>query len=260
MSFVFAALWPQAAPTAPTLVCGCRRVEPPRLAARPGEKAMHMLRVRNAPRLARPPSGPLAGGAQGVEPGVHPRSRPPNTSSAGGCWGRRSSGRPPVTPAGVAPVPDARGPGALRWPGEGHAPALREDHRLVRVRNALMHNRAVPVTSDVGLETLVRSAPTHSAHLAAGQDPLRVAVKGAPEARHKWGLDHVDEGITQACSGVEVGGQVDEVVASGEALAVEHGQQHVTSVIVRDIPQHDRCAICQRHLRLLLPVFDRERL
>mmetsp|Transcript_40068 Transcript_40068/g.85874 ORF Transcript_40068/g.85874 Transcript_40068/m.85874 type:complete len:442 (-) Transcript_40068:446-1771(-) len=138
--------------------------------------------------------------------------------------------------------------GLLGGRGELDADAVLEDDGLVLVGDGGVHDRAVTVPLHVGLVALVGAAPSHEAHLPAGEDPVAVAIEGLPEPGDEVGGDQVDEGIAEGSTSLEVNGQVHEVVLACEALAVEHGEQHVASVVVGQVSQHDGGSLRDRDI------------
>mmetsp|Transcript_23827 Transcript_23827/g.48968 ORF Transcript_23827/g.48968 Transcript_23827/m.48968 type:complete len:270 (-) Transcript_23827:23-832(-) len=102
------------------------------------------------------------------------------------------------------------------------------------------------------LEALVRAAPAHLANLSRGQGPAREAVEGLPQGVDGRVVHEVHEGVAEVGLAVEVAGQVDEVVAPGKAMLVQHGQEHVTIIIIGNVPQHHGGALASRVLGILL--------
>eukprot|EP00446_Apocalathium_sp_SHHI-4_P011387 CAMPEP_0177205302 /NCGR_PEP_ID=MMETSP0367-20130122/28794_1 /TAXON_ID=447022 ORGANISM="Scrippsiella hangoei-like, Strain SHHI-4" /NCGR_SAMPLE_ID=MMETSP0367 /ASSEMBLY_ACC=CAM_ASM_000362 /LENGTH=250 /DNA_ID=CAMNT_0018654027 /DNA_START=31 /DNA_END=781 /DNA_ORIENTATION=- len=135
-------------------------------------------------------------------------------------------------------APRAWGLGHLRWLRERYDLPPLEDQRLVVLGNRGVHHGAVAVAIDVGFPTLlVWAAPGHLAHLLAGDGPPREAVKRAPERANHSRLHKVQD---QTSLGPEVNRQVEEVVFTRIALPVEHLQNHLPVVVVRQVPQHHR--------------------
>mmetsp|Transcript_57520 Transcript_57520/g.168944 ORF Transcript_57520/g.168944 Transcript_57520/m.168944 type:complete len:288 (-) Transcript_57520:91-954(-) len=132
--------------------------------------------------------------------------------------------------------------------GEVNPHAILEDHRLILIRHRRVHDWAALVALHVGLKPLMGPTPAHSTHLPARQHPLRVTIELLPEGMHPAWIDQVDECVAQASTGLEVDRQVDEVVLAVEALVVQHGEQHRTRVVVRQIPQHHRGSLVDGHL------------
>mmetsp|Transcript_72839 Transcript_72839/g.189121 ORF Transcript_72839/g.189121 Transcript_72839/m.189121 type:complete len:249 (+) Transcript_72839:616-1362(+) len=132
-----------------------------------------------------------------------------------------------------------------------HALAILENERLASLRDHGVHHRAVPVSIHVRLATLVRPTPSHSTNLFARQYPLGKAIKGCPEALHQVRCHQIDEGIAQASLRVEVDWKIDEVVLACEPFRVQHCEQHVTGVVVRQISEHHRRPFLNTHQRHL---------
>ena len=82
----------------------------------------------------------------------------------------------------------------------------------------------------------MRAAPAHLANLGRRQGPAGEAIEGLPQGVDGRVVHQVHEGVAQVCLAVEVAGQVDEVVATGKAMLVQHGQEHVAAVIIGNVP------------------------
>mmetsp|Transcript_41993 Transcript_41993/g.100106 ORF Transcript_41993/g.100106 Transcript_41993/m.100106 type:complete len:246 (-) Transcript_41993:100-837(-) len=102
------------------------------------------------------------------------------------------------------------------------------------------------------LEALVRAAPAHLANLGRRQGPAREAIKGLPQGVDSRVVHQVNEGVAQVGLAVEVAGQVDEVVVPGKAMLVQHGQEHVATIIIGNISQHHGGALGCRVLGVLV--------
>mmetsp|Transcript_41988 Transcript_41988/g.100086 ORF Transcript_41988/g.100086 Transcript_41988/m.100086 type:complete len:246 (-) Transcript_41988:100-837(-) len=102
------------------------------------------------------------------------------------------------------------------------------------------------------LEALVQAAPAHLANLGRGQGPAREAIEGPPQGVHGHAIHQVHEGVAEVCLTVEVTGQVDEVVATGKTVLVQHGQEHVATIIIGNISQHHGGALGCRVLGVLV--------
>mmetsp|Transcript_173430 Transcript_173430/g.556306 ORF Transcript_173430/g.556306 Transcript_173430/m.556306 type:complete len:379 (+) Transcript_173430:848-1984(+) len=116
-----------------------------------------------------------------------------------------------------------------------------------------MHHGAVQIPAHMRIQALVWPGPANPADLPARQHPIAEAVEVLPEALHNARGNQVDEGIAQASAGVEVHGQVQEVVEAPETFAIEHLQDHGAAVVVGHIPQHDRCGIAAAELKGITP-------
>mmetsp|Transcript_23161 Transcript_23161/g.63111 ORF Transcript_23161/g.63111 Transcript_23161/m.63111 type:complete len:292 (-) Transcript_23161:730-1605(-) len=132
---------------------------------------------------------------------------------------------------------------------ELHAGPAREERRLVLVGDRRVHQRAVAVALNVVSQALVRNAPTHAAHLVAGEHPLAVSVKHLPEARYHGGINQIDEGVAQSSTSVKVDGEIHVIVLARKAMHVEHPQEHAPPVVERQVLQHDGGAAAGRALR-----------
>mmetsp|Transcript_13696 Transcript_13696/g.30423 ORF Transcript_13696/g.30423 Transcript_13696/m.30423 type:complete len:387 (-) Transcript_13696:403-1563(-) len=169
--------------------------------------------------------------------------RPPTqrgrfADSAGGLERTRSAPRLPLVSLHL--VANAWRPGHLRRGRENCALTAFKDDGPVLIRHCVVHNRAVPVALHMSLEALVRVAPAYSADLPTGQHPIGESMEALPEARHNRRFHEVHERVAQASPGLEVDGQVDEVVEPLEAHSIEHRQEHLAIVIVRQVPEHHR--------------------
>mmetsp|Transcript_50505 Transcript_50505/g.146811 ORF Transcript_50505/g.146811 Transcript_50505/m.146811 type:complete len:252 (+) Transcript_50505:110-865(+) len=128
----------------------------------------------------------------------------------------------------------------LRRRGEGHGHPVEEHERLVVLRHGLVHERAVAIPRDMGLEALVRRAPGHTADLAAAQIPMREAVELAAESHGILRSHEIDERVAEGGMGAEVDREIKEVVPALKALRIDQVHKVVAAIVVGEIPQHDR--------------------
>mmetsp|Transcript_13487 Transcript_13487/g.22219 ORF Transcript_13487/g.22219 Transcript_13487/m.22219 type:complete len:358 (-) Transcript_13487:631-1704(-) len=129
--------------------------------------------------------------------------------------------------------------------GKGHTETVLENHGLVLIWDALVHDRAVAVSLYMGLQPLMRSAPADATDLLTGKNPLGVSTELLPKVRNVGWVHQVNKRIAQAGAGLEVNGQVQEVVLSLKAFIVQHGHQHLSCVVIGKVPQHHGGALLQ---------------
>lgn len=89
---------------------------------------------------------------------------------------------------------------------------MNKNHRLELIRHAFTHNRAVAITIDVRLQTLVSTAPHDFAHLLAGHDPLPESLHLRHENFGMLSTREIHECITKTSIGVEIDGEINHVV------------------------------------------------
>jgi len=81
-----------------------------------------------------------------------------------------------------------------------------------------MHQRAVAVTGNVGIQPLVRIAPADAASLAARKHPLREAIEVPVQTCCLLRRDEVNERIAQSRMRPEIDRLVHQVILASEPL------------------------------------------
>mmetsp|Transcript_8845 Transcript_8845/g.18307 ORF Transcript_8845/g.18307 Transcript_8845/m.18307 type:complete len:202 (-) Transcript_8845:340-945(-) len=138
----------------------------------------------------------------------------------------------------AASLPYLRPPQLLCRMWELDAIAINEKRGPELIRHGRMHDRAVSVTLNVGFKPLARIAPANAAHLAAWQRPPPEALQLLPHSIRISGRHHVHECVAKSRFPRKVVGKVHEVIAGCKPVGIEELQQHVTCVIIRQVPQH----------------------
>eukprot|EP00448_Togula_jolla_P008443 CAMPEP_0170613306 /NCGR_PEP_ID=MMETSP0224-20130122/24203_1 /TAXON_ID=285029 /ORGANISM="Togula jolla, Strain CCCM 725" /LENGTH=123 /DNA_ID=CAMNT_0010938901 /DNA_START=58 /DNA_END=430 /DNA_ORIENTATION=+ len=106
--------------------------------------------------------------------------------------------------------------GESEWALGKESSSVPEESRLEVVRHGLVHHRTIPVTLDVVVQSLQHVTPGDFADLLAQESPACEVLKLRPEFLRELRIQKVDEGVTEAHPGLEVNGQVDQVVGSIE--------------------------------------------
>mmetsp|Transcript_126576 Transcript_126576/g.319695 ORF Transcript_126576/g.319695 Transcript_126576/m.319695 type:complete len:243 (+) Transcript_126576:374-1102(+) len=114
-----------------------------------------------------------------------------------------------------------------------------------------VHHGAVAVTIHMLITALLGTAPCHAADLFARKRPIRKTMEPLPEPGDLAWRGQVHEGVAQASLRLEVDWKIDEVVLACEPFRVQHCEQHVTGVVVRQISEHHRRPFLNTHQRHL---------
>lgn len=125
--------------------------------------------------------------------------------------------------------------------------AILENDWLVGIRHCLVHYRAVTVSVDMRFQSLVGAAPAHRTDLLARQNPIAEPMEDLHEPLRGTRGHQVDKSIAQVCPGFEVCWQIDEVVLASETLTVDQVKEHLTRIVVGNVPEIDCCAFLSRH-------------
>jgi len=147
------------------------------------------------------------------------RARSTSAVSAGICYPRASlplgCDHQCYTRAGRCSIGGTKG---SHWRREGYAAIISEECRLELVGDVWMHHGTVAVPLNVCCQTLQMLAEVHLHNLPACQFPL---VESLQLPFYLQGIlmgDHVDEGITQASTALEVEWHVCKVVPASKPL------------------------------------------
>mmetsp|Transcript_58587 Transcript_58587/g.168202 ORF Transcript_58587/g.168202 Transcript_58587/m.168202 type:complete len:217 (-) Transcript_58587:700-1350(-) len=130
--------------------------------------------------------------------------------------------------------------------GEIHSLTILENHRLVLVWHARMHDRTVAVALHMLIQALVWVCPRDFADLSAVKAPIVEALEQVFKPQCILMGQQVDEGIPQVDSILKVHGQVHEVVAPLEFMLVQQRQQRAGCISVGNVPQHHRGGLSLR--------------
>lgn len=101
-------------------------------------------------------------------------------------------------------VADARRTNLSSWGRELLRKTVLEEDRAIRLRNTLMHQRAIAVPVNVCHEALVWRVPGYLADIVTGARPAFETLEVAPHIHCHVVVHHVDNCIPQTCSFVEV--------------------------------------------------------
>jgi len=109
-----------------------------------------------------------------------------------------------------------------------------------------MHDRAVPVSRDMGCTPLlIRMTPAHSAHLVCLHSPIGETIEVLSHSLCFCLGYQIYERIAQASVRLKVSGDVQKGILFCKAFGIQQIRQHVASILIWQIPQHH----CSERLR-----------